>query len=295
VRAGRAAEQLVLRPVPGPARHYEIWFREVDSVPKLLVSGRGGSGKSTVVALLARTLARSARVLVVDADESNPGLERMLGLAPPGQGLLDYLGGRSAVREQLLASLQRERTERVPFFAAPFRAEDLPAACVSRDGAVGLVRVGKIERAMEGCACPMGAVAREFLKQLTVADGEWVLVDTEAGVEHFGRGVLEGVDFVLLVVDPSHEAVLLAEKAGRLAAEAQKPFAALLNRGDAETGPFLQHALQERGVPVWETLQYSPEVMRANLVGEALDPGAFRGRLEVLAEDLARLVGRAGG
>ena len=71
----------------------------------------------------------------------------------------------------------------------------------------------------------MGALAREFLNKLKNNEKEWVIVDTEAGVEHFGRGVLEGTDAVLMVIDPSHEAVILAEKAAKLAEEAGKSFA----------------------------------------------------------------------
>ncbi|MCL6477336.1 MAG: zeta toxin family protein [Peptococcaceae bacterium] len=49
---------------------------------KVIVSGRGGSGKSTLVALLAGELSNRERVLVVDTDESNLGLGKMLGLEP---------------------------------------------------------------------------------------------------------------------------------------------------------------------------------------------------------------------
>ena len=42
---------------------------------------------------------------------------------------------------------------------------------------------------MEGCACPMGVVSREFIEKLELKDQELLVVDTEAGVEHFGRGV----------------------------------------------------------------------------------------------------------
>ena len=47
---------------------------------KMAICGKGGSGKSTVTALLAHGLRdRGYRVLVVDSDESNPGLYRILG------------------------------------------------------------------------------------------------------------------------------------------------------------------------------------------------------------------------
>jgi len=50
---------------------------------KLVVCGRGGSGKSTWVVLLAKSLLSKGKVLVVDADESNLGLPLLLGIDPP--------------------------------------------------------------------------------------------------------------------------------------------------------------------------------------------------------------------
>ena len=200
------------------------------------------------MALLGEVLGEKERVLVVDADESNLGLAMMLGLEPPTKTLLDYLGGRPAVAPKLMAMIQSKGTEQVPLFAERFAMDNLPAECVRGDGAVSYLRIGKIEHTMEGCACPMGAVARAFLKQFEPGENGWVLVDTEAGVEHFGRGVLEGADSVLVVVDPSFEAVTLAEKAKRLAAEAGKGFFVVLNKVDDGTTSILRKVLWAKGV-----------------------------------------------
>ena len=51
---------------------------------KISVCGKGGSGKSTLVSLLANAAqARGLTTLVVDSDESNSGLFRMLGFNKP--------------------------------------------------------------------------------------------------------------------------------------------------------------------------------------------------------------------
>ena len=51
---------------------------------KIVICGKGGSGKSTVSALMAREMAtRGNKVLVVDTDESNFGLYKQLGLSSP--------------------------------------------------------------------------------------------------------------------------------------------------------------------------------------------------------------------
>jgi len=61
---------------------------------KILICGKGGSGKSTITAVLSKNLIDSGyRVLVVDADESNFGLSALLGLADPKE-LMEQIGGK---------------------------------------------------------------------------------------------------------------------------------------------------------------------------------------------------------
>ncbi|SHE33551.1 CO dehydrogenase maturation factor [Desulfofundulus australicus DSM 11792] len=256
-------------------------------MPKIMICGRGGSGKSTLVTLLARALAERGKVLVVDTDESNLGLHKMLGLSTPAMTLMGCLGGKPAVREKLLASLQKKGDENTGFFADGLSLASLPPECTGGEWPLRFLRIGKIERSMEGCACPMGAVARSFLKQLRVGQDEWVLVDTEAGVEHFGRGVVEGVDLVVMVVDPSHEAVLLAERARALTAGVGKEFVAVLNKVDAETESFLRRELSAKGIPVRGAFGFAPEITKANLVGNPLPAGNYREQVKELLASLS--------
>ena len=68
---------------------------------KVLICGKGGSGKSTVTALLAKAMARRGyNVLVVDSDESNFGLHRQLGVEMPDD-FMNYLGGKKALGEKI--------------------------------------------------------------------------------------------------------------------------------------------------------------------------------------------------
>lgn len=249
-------------------------------MPKVLVCGRGGSGKSTLVTMLARTLGEQGKVLVVDADESNLGLGKMLGIQPSVRTLMDNLGGKKVVGGKLMAAMRSKGTEEVKMFSGDFSIGELPGESVSWDGPVGLAQIGKIEHSNEGCACPMGALAREFLNKLKEDAGEWVVVDTEAGVEHFGRGIFEGVEAVLMIVDPSHEAVILAEKAAKLAKEAGKAFSVVLNKVNGKTEPRLKEMLRARKINIAGVLPYSSEIAEANLVGEPLAKASLRQKIE---------------
>ena len=249
------------------------------NVPKIIISGRGGSGKSTLVTLLTKRLKEQGKVLVVDADESNLGLGGMLGIEPATKTLMDYLGGKPLVMDQLMSMIREKNSEQVEFFTDS-DLDSLSSEFVHWNGSGGLMQIGKIEHTLEGCACPMGAIAHDFLKHLIVDEGQWVLVDTEAGVEHFGRGIVEGADAVLVVVDPSNDAVLLAEKAAKLTEEAGKEFGVVLNKVDEKTEPVLEDMLKTKGLKVKGVLPYLSDLAQTNLKGEPLEAGSVNSELD---------------
>jgi CO dehydrogenase maturation factor len=234
---------------------------------KIAVCGKGGSGKSTVVALLARGLQdRGHRVLVVDSDESNPGLYRVLGFDKRPKPLLDLVGGKKQVFPTFSAETEHEDNL---LTRKEFRIADLPGDyIVERDG-IGLVCVGKILQSLEGCACPMGMLSREFLKRLSLQEEEMVVVDMEAGIEHFGRGVQTSIDSVLIVTEPSFDSLELAEKISALAAQVGvTPVWTVLNKvGSKEIASRLRRELEGRGISVIGSIDYEPEIFQAGLEG----------------------------
>ncbi len=79
---------------------------------KIAVCGKGGSGKSVIVRLLADGMrARGLRVLVVDSDESNTGLHRMLGFDSPPSPLIGLLGGKQKLEQEIEARIRAGESE----------------------------------------------------------------------------------------------------------------------------------------------------------------------------------------
>ncbi|ABO34647.1 nitrogenase reductase related protein [Methanococcus maripaludis C5] len=200
----------------------------------------------------------------------------MAGTGPAEKTLMDYLGGRPFVMEKLMASMRKNWEEKVELFQE-CGLDELSSDFVSRNGNKGFMQIGKIEHSHEGCACPMGVIAKDFLNHVIVNDDEWVLVDTEAGVEHFGRGIVEGVDSVVMVIDPSNDAVLLSEKVSQLSKEAGKPFGVVLNRVDDETKKILEDAILEKNISIIGDIPYSKTMARENLKGNRLDNNMIEG------------------
>ncbi|MCD6415546.1 MAG: P-loop NTPase [Planctomycetes bacterium] len=243
---------------------------------KICICGKGGSGKSTVVALLAAELQRRGkRVLVVDSDESNAGLYWMLGLDEPPNPLMELAGGKKSIQRVLRTGFTEDADDREKSVLArdEFRTDELPDAYVQWADGVGLVCIGKIHQALEGCACPMGVLSREFLKKVRTDDDEVVVVDMEAGVEHFGRGVETSVDAVMVVAEPSLESVTLAERIKALASQAGARFAgAVLNKVSSEKiGAQLRGALERRGVQALSAIPFRQEFLLGGLEGKALN------------------------
>lgn len=167
---------------------------------RVAVIGKGGSGKSTISATLARLLARRGhRVLAADLD-TNPGLAYSLGVSPAA-GLLPS-----------------EAVE--PHPGAPYgwrlRADLAPAEAVERlavaapDG-VRFLSLGKIEGAdKQGPKRSVGAM-RELL--LGFADPGWDVVgDLEAGPTTPFEGYHDFADRVLIVVGPAWVSAMTARR-----------------------------------------------------------------------------------
>ena len=245
---------------------------------KISICGKGGSGKSAVTTLLAGAMRRKGyRVLVVDADESNSVLYRMLGFDTPPAPLLQLAGGKKMVRQALGPKGPADDT--MPGTTVLAQQEiavvQIPPDYVrDRDG-VRLVAIGKIMQALEGCACPMGVLSREFLGKLRLENDEAVIVDMEAGVEHFGRGVETSLDSVLAVVEPSFESVQLADRVKELAhGSGIGNVWAVLNKITAEElADRLKGELGQRGLDVIGVIHLDQQVFESCLEGRPLSGG----------------------
>ena len=231
---------------------------------RVLVFGKGGSGKSTVVALLAKALVKHGfKVLVVDSDESNMTLHRMIGVDAAPSTLTDYLGGRRRVVEALFkckSEIDWSFTEK--------GISGLPRECVTWQGRLGLLVVGKVSGFGEGCACPLNALTREFLRKVKMSSSEMIIVDTDAGVEHFGRGVEEACDLLLMVVDPTFESLVMAERAEKFAREVGKPLYYVLNKVDEKSRDLLIERIPRD--KVLALLCYCNDWIMKSLKGEPL-------------------------
>ncbi|MBA7651114.1 Iron-sulfur cluster carrier protein [subsurface metagenome] len=174
------------------------------AIKKIAVCGKGGVGKSTIVTLMANTLRENGySVLVLDTDESNPGLYRMFGFDKTPKPLMTLLNRFSF--DEPTPNTEWLMREEIPTL-------DIPSEYILDSDGLRFLMVGKIEDPFQGCACSIADITKNLMGKLVVKDKEVVLVDMEAGIESFGRGVERNVDTVLVIVEPSFESLTLAER-----------------------------------------------------------------------------------
>ncbi len=181
---------------------------------KIAISGKGGVGKTTLSAMMARELAEQGkRVLAIDADP-NGNLAEAVGYDAERLGRIEPLIEKKALVE--------ERTGAKPgsmggYFVLNPRVDDLIERFSVESNGMRLMVTGELKEALGGCYCPENALLRSFLRHLMVDNEDWVILDMEAGFEHLTRGTAESVSILLVVVEPGLRAMKTAEKITSLA------------------------------------------------------------------------------
>jgi len=173
---------------------------------RLAVAGKGGCGKTTISATLARSAARSGgSVVALDADP-NPNLaialgasaEAAAGLGPVPASMVSRRMGGTGLTTPIDDVLDRY-------------------AVTAPDG-VRLLGMGAPAHADEGCLCSAHAVVSSLLEDLDSVR-RFVVVDMEASPEHLSRGTVRHVDVIWLVAEPYYRSLETVRRMAALVAE----------------------------------------------------------------------------
>jgi CO dehydrogenase maturation factor len=171
----------------------------------IAIAGKGGTGKTTIAALIVRLLRESKRgpVLAVDADP-NSNLGEALGLSAENS-VGKILDGISANPQSVPAGTPKER----------FIEYELQRAIAEGEG-FDLLAMGKPEG--PGCYCYVNNCLRGLMAKLA-ADYDYIVIDNEAGLEHLSRRTTRSADALLVISDPTPVGLKAAARISALADE----------------------------------------------------------------------------
>jgi len=241
----------------------------------IAITGKGGTGKTTVSALLVRALVDAGQVpvLAVDADP-NANLHEALGVE-----VHETLGSmrEEAFREHIPPGMTRN-----DFIALRFRQ------AIAEEQGFDLIAMGRPEGT--GCYC----FANDLLKTcmgLLGRDYRFIVIDNEAGMEHLSRGTIGVPDLLLIVSDPGARGIRTAVRIRDLARSlglSTVPIRLVLNRSRGSRAEVAPGVLEVAAV-----IPEDPAIEAADLAGTPVglqEPGSpARAGVGQLADEIVKM------
>jgi CO dehydrogenase maturation factor len=171
------------------------------------VTGKGGTGKTAVTAMLIRYLVKTPdkkyRILAIDAD--------------PDANLADALGVKvDKTIGDMREFMQKSRYTTPPDTDKQVLFESKLFEIMIEEEGYDLLVMGKPEGS--GCYCFVNNLLRGIMDK-TVNDYDLTIIDTPAGLEHFSRKTIPDLDSIIVVTDESRRGLTTAERIRDLAGE----------------------------------------------------------------------------
>jgi CO dehydrogenase maturation factor len=228
----------------------------------IAVAGKGGTGKTTISALVIDYLAKKHRgaILAIDAD---PSTNLNLALGVP---LYDTVGD---VREETATAVggSQALSGMSKWDYLDFRIND----ALTEETSFDLLAMGRPEG--PGCYCAANNILRESVDRISDAY-EYVVIDNEAGLEHLSRRTTRDVDLLLIISDPSLRGIVAAGRVAELVDELKTDVGKavlIVNRVNGDDLPVpLMDAIKEHKLELAGLIPADPAVNELDAHGEPI-------------------------
>ena len=171
---------------------------------RIIFTGKGGVGKTTILSNLARLLAREGYgVLAIDCD---PSMNLAMSLGIPLSSVVS-LGDQSHLQERLGASMEDH-----PHHGSISLDRAIQDYMMDAADGVKLIVMGTVPYGGSGCLCAPISLVKLLVNYLSSGKGEhdFIFVDSQAGVEIFGRGLASEFDLSFVVTEPTPKSLDVA-------------------------------------------------------------------------------------
>ena len=245
----------------------------------IAVAGKGGTGKTTVAALLIKLLSQKGLVLAVDADPST-NLNQALGLP------LDDGKTVGRIREKMSDDVSKGRFS--PSVSKPEYLFSKIVESLAESKGFDLLAMGRPEG--PGCYCASNEFLRASLDQL-VKDYKYnyIVMDCEAGMEHISRQTTRDVDVLLIMSDPTIRGITTAARMKDLIGELRTKVGEvglIVNRVKGELSPEIKKAIDESGLQVIAMISEEPDMANLEMKGRPVTELAPESSLQLKVKEI---------
>ena len=223
----------------------------------IAIAGKGGTGKTSIAALLIKLLSENGTVLAIDGDPSS-NLHMALGLP-----LEETIG---SIREGML---DRKAVERAGIPKPEYLELKIREALVESKG-IDLLAMGRPEG--PGCYCAANNWLRNSIDRLA-SHYEYVVIDNEAGMEHISRQTARAVDILLIISDPSIRGITAAARMKDLIGELRSHvdrICLVVNRVRSGIPPQIRQAIDNSGLDLIAAISEDPYILDLEVSGKPL-------------------------
>jgi len=225
----------------------------------IVSTGRGGTGKTTFIALLTKDWRKKKSLLLVDIDPDE-NLAEMVGIDLQKEGIKTI--------SDILFDIQKGKVgEELKSLPRPVQIEYMFHLCLYEGDGFDLFSLGT--KWTEGCYCQPNNILKSIIPKLS-KNYDYTFIDSPAGLEHLNRKVMSEIDGIVAIVDPSRKSFHNARRSLGVVREIGIKFKDFYLVSNYRFSNSLKESIKELGLKYLGKIDYDENVEGYILEGKSL-------------------------